>query len=140
MPLPLKLPRADYVGNGGTAALPAGAIVPWFTRDGVVPEGWALCDGTRGTPDLRGRFLIGARSVEDVGVEVGSARHSHSYSGLTSDARYHSDAWGFPPGIQALRNGAPQMTGSDHGHGFQGTTTEAAHLPPCTAVLFIMKL
>ncbi len=24
-----------------------------------VPNGWLLCDGTNGTPDLRGRFIVG---------------------------------------------------------------------------------
>ena len=25
----------------------------------VAPKGWSLCDGTNGTPDLRGRFVRG---------------------------------------------------------------------------------
>ena len=25
-----------------------------------IPDGWALCDGTQGTPDLRGAFIVGA--------------------------------------------------------------------------------
>lgn len=27
------------------------------------PAGWALCDGTQGTPDLRDRFVKGAQNV-----------------------------------------------------------------------------
>lgn len=26
----------------------------------TVPYGWAICDGTQGTPDLRNRFIIGS--------------------------------------------------------------------------------
>jgi hypothetical protein len=34
-------------------ALPKGVVVVW---SGPVPWGWALCDGTKGTPDLRTQF------------------------------------------------------------------------------------
>ena len=26
----------------------------------TVPYGWAVCDGTQGTPDLRDRFILGS--------------------------------------------------------------------------------
>ena len=26
----------------------------------TVPQGWAACDGTQGTPDLRDRFILGS--------------------------------------------------------------------------------
>jgi microcystin-dependent protein len=35
--------------------VPKGSIIA-FNSD-KAPEGWALCDGTNGTPDLRGRFI-----------------------------------------------------------------------------------
>jgi len=38
--------------------LPKGVIVAWSGTN--VPQGWQLCDGTNGTPDLRGRFILGA--------------------------------------------------------------------------------
>ncbi len=38
--------------------LPMGSIIMWSGT--TVPSGWALCDGQNGTPDLRGRFIIGA--------------------------------------------------------------------------------
>ena len=42
------------------AAVPAGLIAAWSGAASAVPAGWALCDGSNGTPDLRGRFLVGA--------------------------------------------------------------------------------
>lgn len=42
--------------------VPSGSIIAYYPKDGKLidnppPEGWAVCDGTNGTPDLRGRFL-----------------------------------------------------------------------------------
>lgn len=44
------------------SAIPIGCIVMWGGSVATVPSGWRLCDGTNGTPDLRDRFVIGARS------------------------------------------------------------------------------
>lgn len=41
-----------------TSTLPSGVIVMWSGSS--IPSGWALCDGTNGTPDLRDRFIVGA--------------------------------------------------------------------------------
>lgn len=45
----------DLVTNGPFNLIPAGTVVA-FNSD-KAPAGWALCDGTNGTPDLRGRFI-----------------------------------------------------------------------------------
>lgn len=42
--------------------LPMGAIIMWWGRVDSIPSGWFLCDGTNSTPDLRGRFVIGANA------------------------------------------------------------------------------
>lgn len=39
--------------------IPPGMISMWSGDGTVLPTGWALCDGTNGTPDLRGRFVVG---------------------------------------------------------------------------------
>lgn len=36
-----------------------GMIISWFGESNNIPENWAICDGTNGTPDLRNRFIIG---------------------------------------------------------------------------------
>lgn len=52
------------------ASLPAGAIIAF--RGLVIPAGWRLCDGTNGTPDLRGRFIIGD-TLPGLGSAAGTA-------------------------------------------------------------------
>ena len=41
-------------------ALPIGSIVVWPGLLGSIPAGRQVCDGTNGTPDLRGRFVPAA--------------------------------------------------------------------------------
>lgn len=40
--------------------VPTGAIMMWSGTIANIPTGWALCNGQNGTPDLRGRFIVGA--------------------------------------------------------------------------------
>jgi len=40
--------------------LPKGLISLWYGSVANIPTGWALCDGTNSTPDLRDRFIVGA--------------------------------------------------------------------------------
>lgn len=44
------------------SAIPYGCIVMWSGSISTVPSGWRLCDGTNNTPDLRDKFIVGAKS------------------------------------------------------------------------------
>ncbi|MFT5722375.1 MAG: microcystin-dependent protein [Motiliproteus sp.] len=48
----------------GSYLVPRGAIIMWNgdprTNIQTPPDGWVLCDGKNGTPDLRSRFIISA--------------------------------------------------------------------------------
>jgi hypothetical protein len=44
-------------------ALPAGIIAMWSGTLATIPSGWQLCDGTNGTPNLQGLFIVGAGNV-----------------------------------------------------------------------------
>lgn len=56
-------PKADLIQPKIDAIqpylVPKGVIVIWSGAANNVPRAWALCDGTNGTPDLRGRFVLG---------------------------------------------------------------------------------
>lgn len=70
----LSTPFAMIASNG----FPRGAIAMWFGAS--VPSGWAFCDGTNGTPDLRARFIKGAggSGFDQVNTAGGAAAHSHT--------------------------------------------------------------
>ena len=57
--------------------LPSGVIVMWSGELDAIPSGWALCDGSNGTPDLRDRFVLGVGAPEYLGSTGGSRRHRH---------------------------------------------------------------
>jgi len=115
-------------------SVPPGTIVAWFNRDAPVPEGWAVCNGTQNTPDLRGRFLRGTSDQADVGTKGGDIEHSHEYAfNLPEDGRKASDKdWGDTPwrtGPNPARGTAPVT----------GTTKPASSLPPYYNITYIMK-
>lgn len=43
----------------GTGTVPIGSIIMWYGGVEAIPAGWSLCDGQKGTPDLRNRFVVG---------------------------------------------------------------------------------
>jgi hypothetical protein len=72
-------------------SVPIGAILMWGGLISSLPNGYALCDGTGGTPDLRNRFVIGAGSTYAVGATGGSKdavviSHTHT---LTDPGHKH---------------------------------------------------
>ena len=45
--------------------VPKGGIIIWSGSANDIPEGWALCNGQNGTPNLSGRFVLGYGTVTD---------------------------------------------------------------------------
>jgi len=83
-------------------ALPTGIITMWSGSIVSIPDGWSLCDGSNGTPDLRDSFVVGAGAYYTIG-EVGGVisttltidqlpAHSHSASASTDGQHTHSYA------------------------------------------------
>ncbi len=71
------------VGNinvgGSFNMMQSGSILMW--NNPTVPNGWLICDGTNGTPDLRGRFIIGC---DDNNYKLGAIGGEESHV-LTND-------------------------------------------------------
>ena len=92
------------------SAIPIGAIVLWSGSIATIPSGWALCDGSSGTPNLTAKFVIhadadsggtydvGDNSSTDITATIGgpSATTASSGSGpntVASNAHIHTLSW-----------------------------------------------
>lgn len=128
--------------------------------------GWVLCDGTNGTPDLRGRFIIGSSENIEFGSSGGEEVHKlsleemplHNHTAWTDYQGNHNHA------INRTGNGGGSWTGiagspsnqyagwdwtdlsytGEHAHsvGIGSTGGNAAHnnMPPYYALAYIMKI
>ena len=52
-----KMNKGLNVNNVKLNFIPKGTIIMF--NGSIIPQGWLLCDGSNGTPDLRNRFIVG---------------------------------------------------------------------------------
>ncbi len=78
----------DPTAVGG---VPSGVIVMWSGT--TAPSGWALCNGTNGTPDLRNKFILGwgTRASGSTGGEE-SVTLTSAQSGVPAHTHTSEDA------------------------------------------------
>ncbi len=111
--------RSDHAHD---SLVPTGAIIMWSGTLDAIPTGWALCDGTNGTPDLTEKFIFSVSAGEDPGTEGGGVSHSH-----TVDPHSH---YINPPSTNTSTNGS-----HSHSMGHSGYESAAAcggpFEPPC---------
>ena len=100
--------------NGYFNALPVGTMVLFYLHSSNIPRGWQICNGTNGTPDMRGNFALGAVNDNDVNTTGGansitltekqmpkhkhlfkleSLKHSHKINVKTTEAGEHQHAF-----------------------------------------------
>ncbi|MHA7056519.1 phage baseplate protein [Aquimarina sp. M1] len=145
--------------------LPKGLISMWSGNE--IPVGWALCDGANGTPDLKGRFIVGLNKNSNDYNKIGNTGGeeqviltaeqlpAHKHSGKTNSAGNHRHRF-----TGAAKRGDGGGTGSsndyykaftrdtqfagEHTHAFETNATggNKAHenRPPYFVLAYIMKL
>lgn len=123
--------NAGFIRIGDVEVYLKNMIVIWSGAFADIPDGWALCDGTNGTPDLRLKFVFGANIPASVGVTGGTFDHDHDFAG---DGHHHRLAPG--TGV-AGGTDIHDSTGDDPA---TGTTDLESTLPPYYVLAFIMKL
>ncbi len=64
--------------SGEGVSLPAGLIVMWSGLVANIPDGWYICDGSNGTPDLRDKFILSVGTAEEPGATGGSTTYTHA--------------------------------------------------------------
>lgn len=108
-----------------------GIIAMWSGTEANIPFGWTLCDGTNGTPDLRGRFIVCATTGTPPHTTGGSIDHNHTASQ--------------PEHLHYIESGTDIAAGPDFNAYTQNTqptvdVDTSLHLPPFYALCFIMHI
>jgi hypothetical protein len=132
---------AAFTTPGAPYGVPKGTVIAWYpTADFirgldsapelptvVAPDGWAICDGTLGTPDLRARFVRGATGWSPTLHTGGGDSHDHggATEGNTAFRGAHGGA-----------GSAYKQPAEVHTH----RINPASNLPPFAELLYIMKL
>jgi microcystin-dependent protein len=149
--------RITSVGYAFEAAngVPRGAIIMWSGSQ--IPDGWALCDGTNGTPNLTNKFIMGAQNIANIGTMGGSTtiNLSHTHTGPTHTHTYSGTTAGNGATRKVTDDGDDQspVNSETHTHSYSGTTGAGGTgntgtagssaqniMPPYFSLAFIMKL
>jgi microcystin-dependent protein len=132
-----------FVGDGsgltGISGIPSGVIVMWSGSIASIPSGWALCDGTNGTPDLRDRFIVGAGSSYNPGDTGGENVHTltidemprHRHTVTTTGYSWTGSGY-----ITVGDNPWPEFGATN----YEGGGQPHENRPPYYALAYIMKL
>jgi hypothetical protein len=152
---------------GQRFGVPRGGIIMWSGSQ--VPAGWALCDGSQGTPNLSGRFVVatGTNAISGSVYSIGQAggNETHDHGGATAPhvltveqmPSHKHESWGeaFPdlaPWGAGRGPGNLGSSNSDRDNYFYFTSPvggdqphshgigASTNLPPFYALAFIMKL
>lgn len=125
------------------ALLPAGIIVKWAGSIANIPEGYALCDGQDGRPDLRDKFILGAGSLYPVGAVGGAANKTLSENNLPE---FNLAAKGFQEVSNTWKSGGTASPNNATGHEtvrvltYPGQAQPFSILPPYYALAYIQKI
>lgn len=137
--------------------VPVGGIMLWTGNASTIPEGFQLADGTNGTPDLRGKFVMGISDTEDdddLNGTGGDTQHTHAMGTIsTASAHTHTVYMNSGGGLVSAQSGfglAVAMTSHNHSwsattgssgsHTHTGTYAASEHLPPYTKYYWIARI
>lgn len=134
--------------------LPIGSIILWDNE--TIPEGWHVCDGTLGTPNLINMFVRGASSSADLLASGGVTTHTHTMPNTSTRATHRHSASGSLSGEGSgvvTATGGREAAPENHSHSFSGNTGysnshahtvgasgSANNLPPYIKLYYIMRL
>jgi microcystin-dependent protein len=161
-----QIATTAFATAAAAAAFPVGGIILWSGSVASIPSGWALCNGSNGTPDLRNRFVVGAGSTYAVNATGGSAdaivvSHTHtatSTSTVTDPGHKHNlEGYGkdgttfqYPDlegrgSFRTITNGVVTNTtgitvATSTTNASTGSSGTNANLPPYYALAYIIKL
>ena len=119
-------------------AFVTGMIVAWSGATNAIPTGFVICDGNNNTPDLRDKFIIGARNnyaVDDTGGSKDAVVVEHKHTTNIDGGHVIPGNGGstFPYG------GAGTYSSTVFSMNNEGVSGTDKNLPPYHALCYIMK-
>lgn len=128
--------------QAATEGVPVGGIIMWSGAADAIPTGWALCDGTSGTPDLRGRFVLGGGGSYAVGAVGGEETHKLTVAEMPRHG--HTVTLQYKRADLTGSTGEPFYNGTMYAKDFDssevGGSKSHNNMPPYYALCYIMKL
>ena len=80
----LEVEKDLKVGSlSGPGTIPIGGIIMWSGSEKDLTDDWAICNGENGTPDLKGRFIMGSTYNEEINFDTNRSESS----GLGGDSQ-----------------------------------------------------
>ena len=145
---------SDSVMVSGTRMffISSGTIALWSGSIATIPSGWALCDGTNSTPDLRDKFIVGAGTTSYApGTTGGALTHTHTVPVHNHSVDVDAATSGGNSGTRNGDNGhGTTVAENGHTHSCNPpatttsdtslTTNTGSSLPPYYALAYIMKM
>ena len=101
----------------GIEAFVTGMIILWSGAANAIPSGFVLCNGSNGTPDLRGKFVVGYHDGNN-DYDVGDTGGSETVTLSTSQIPSHS---------HTTNNHSHNASVSDPGHGHSVSISDPGH-------------
>lgn len=123
---------------------PKGMIILWSGTIPNIPDGWALCNGSNGTPDLRDKFIIGAGdtySKDDTGGSTTSQAEFSGWSNVGNHAHQQSLTYICLDGASFCGNFDMASDTDTSDIDLSSETSDSfSIMPPYYALAYIMKL
>lgn len=122
--------------NPNSATIPKGAVVLWSGTIANIPLGYALCDGSNGTHDLRNRFVICA-DADSAGVAKTTIEGFPQISGGNVQAHVLDGNLALGSGLQS---GIASYSAAINDPAVIGDDDASTILPRYYALAYIQKL
>ena len=113
----------DLLDTAINKAMPTGGIIMWSGTVATIPTGWALCDGTNGTPNLTGKFIVHADADSSGTYNVGATGGANDVTLATSELPAHSHTGTAASGGAHTHTGTTNSAGA-HTHSYTDNYVE----------------
>ena len=142
--------KGNLTVNGeikGKGSVPIGTIIMWSGSLSELSSEWALCDGNNGTPNLSGRFIVGAGGGYAIGAKGGEEKHkltvdeipSHKHNNRVQTVGYGASHNGSAEAATydgySRNNGWKDISGAS-----KGGDQPHENRPPYYALAFVMRI